>query len=190
MARQKTFLQLDQILLGNKLNDPVVIFAYNPRYPTLYLKEAKLIRGVLNRKINAVEHIGSTAVPNLGGKNIIDIMAGVNSGDEADECLPPLDRIGYKDVIPQPNNSEWFYCLGKRQQDARYHLHLVKFDSEHWKRHLAFRDFLRQNPRVCQEYYNLKVELAEKYETDRLGYTEAKTAFIESILENASTLEK
>jgi GrpB-like predicted nucleotidyltransferase (UPF0157 family) len=182
-ARLKTFLFLRQTrLLGNELNNPVVIVYYDPQWPTLYEKEKELIRRVLGHRISAIEHIGSTAVPNLGGKNIIDIMAGISSFDEANECLPPLESIGYKDVTPQPDDVEWYYCLGKSQHGVGYHLHLVKFDSEHWKKLVIFRDFLRKNPQVAQEYYNLKKELAAKYGTDHLGYTEAKSAFIKCIL--------
>lgn len=160
---------------------PVVIVGYDPHWPILYEKEMKLIRGVLGRRISAIEHIGSTAVPNLGGKNIIDIMIGIGGADEANGCLPLLESIGYRDVTPQ-NNKDWFYCLGKGQHGVGYHLHLVKFDSECWKKHVIFRDFLRKNPQVAQEYYDLKKELAARYGADRLGYTEAKSTFIESVL--------
>jgi GrpB-like predicted nucleotidyltransferase (UPF0157 family) len=160
----------------------VVIVNYNPQWPTFYESETKLIRGVLGGRILAIEHIGSTAVPNLGGKNIVDIMAGVNSLKEAKQCLAPLKSIGYTEVIPQVDNADWYYCLEKSQQTPEYHLHLVRFGSERWKKHVTFRDFLRKNPKVAQEYYVLKKKLAAKYGTDRLGYTEAKTAFIESVI--------
>jgi GrpB-like predicted nucleotidyltransferase (UPF0157 family) len=167
------------------LNAPVVIVNYNPQWQTLYESETKLIRRALSSRILAIEHIGSTAVPNLGGKNIVDIMAGVNSIDEAKQCLEPLESIGYTEVIPQVDNADWYYCLEKSQQTIGYHLHLVRFGSEHWKKHIIFRDFLRKNPKVAQEYYSLKKELAAKHGTDRLSYTEAKTAFIESVIARA-----
>jgi len=160
----------------------VVIVDYNPQWPIFYESETKLICGILGGRILAIEHIGSTAVPNLGGKNIVDIMAGVRSLEEAKHCLAPLESIGYTEVIPQADNAEWYYCLGKNQDALGYHLHLVRFGSEHWKKHIVFRDFLRKNSRIAQEYCSLKKELAAKYGTDRLGYTEAKTAFIESVI--------
>jgi GrpB-like predicted nucleotidyltransferase (UPF0157 family) len=169
-------------LLGNGLPGAVIIVDYDPQWPTLYEKEKELVRRVLEHRIWALEHVGSTAVPKLGGKNIIDIMAGVDSVDEASQCISPLESIGYKDVTPQPDNTEWYYCLGKGPHSVGYHLHLVKFNSEHWKKHIVFRDFLKKNPQIAQEYFDLKKRLAMKYGTDRLGYTEAKSAFIESIL--------
>jgi GrpB-like predicted nucleotidyltransferase (UPF0157 family) len=169
-------------LLGNGLPGAVIIVDYDPQWPALYEKEKELICKVLEHRICAFEHVGSTAVANLGGKNIIDIMTGVNSIGEANQCISPLENIGYKDVTPQPDNSEWYYCLGKGPHSVGYHLHIVKFNSEHWKKHIVFRDFLRKNPQVAQDYFKLKKRLAIEYGTDRLGYTEAKSAFIESVL--------
>ena len=168
------------------MDKPVIIVDYDPQWPALFEKERELILKTLGDRIKAIEHIGSTAVPNLGGKDIVDIMAGVTDMCEANECLSPLENIGYKDVRPQPENSEWYYCLGKGHHSTGYHLHLVKLDSEHWKRHLIFRDYLRKNPKIAQDYFNLKKELAVKYRTDRLGYTEAKSVFIESVISKAS----
>jgi len=171
--------------LGNKLNLPVVIVNYNPLWPTFYESEKKLIIEVLDDRILAIEHSGSTAVPNLGGKNIVDVMAGVSSLEEAKQCLAPLGSISYTEVTPQVDNADWYYCLEKSQQALGYHLHLVRFGSEHWKKHVIFRDFLRKNLKVAQEYYALKKGLAAKYGANRLGYTEAKTAFIESVIAKA-----
>jgi len=170
------------------MSKPVIIGAYNPDWPNIYRKEEQLINETLGNRIKAIEHIGSTAVPNLGAKNIIDIMAGVNSLKEADECLPPLDKIGYKDVLPQPGETEWYYCVGKGPHSVGYHQHLVKHISEHWKRQIAFRDFLRNNPGTAREYFNLKKQLAAKYPTDRLAYTEAKTEFVKQTLAHAYTM--
>ena len=169
---------------------PVVIVEYNPRWPELYGREELCILKVLGGEVLAIEHIGSTAVPGLGGKPIIDIMLGVSDSDEAALCLEPLRKLGYVDVTPQPGNPEWYYCLAKGPHtdphlDTTYHLHLVKFKSDHWRRHLLFREFLRIHPEVAREYYELKRELAGRYGSDRRAYTEGKTAFIEAIVARA-----
>ena len=109
-------------------------------------------------------------------------MVGLGKIDEANECLPPLEKIGYCEVTPEVDKADWYYCLGKGDQNQEYHLHLVTSESEHWKRHIIFRDFLRKNPQFAQQYCNLKKELAAKYGSDRLSYTEAKSAFIESVI--------
>jgi len=167
---------------------PVIIVSYDPQWPILYEEEKRHILEAVGRKVLAIEHIGSTAVPGLGAKPIIDIMAGVHQFADAEECLPLLQLLGYDDVTPQPGDSEWYYCLGKgkgHQGEHTYHLHLVKFMSEHWEKHLLFRDFLRTCPEVAQQYYELKKKLAEKHGSNREAYTEAKTPFIESVVAQA-----
>ena len=165
---------------------PVIVVDRDPHWPLMYEEEKGRILEAVGNKILAIEHIGSTAVPGLGAKPIIDIMAGVRQHTDADECLSPLYRIGYIDVTPQPGHTEWYYCLGKAPHSTGFHLHLVKFMSAHWQKHLVFRDFLRTHPTTAQHYYELKRNLATKYGTDRVGYTDAKTSFIESVLTQAS----
>jgi GrpB-like predicted nucleotidyltransferase (UPF0157 family) len=159
----------------------VVIVDYDPDWPVLYEKEKRQILEAVGDRILDIEHIGSTAVPDLGAKPIIDIMAGVRDKANADECLIPLQKIGYTDVTPEPDDPEWFYCLGKGPHSPGYHLHLMKYQSGHWNRHLDFRDYLRSHPDVAKKYFRLKKGLSKKYGTDRVGYTNAKTAFIRNI---------
>ena len=111
------------------MDNPVVIVDYDPRWPTFCEKERELICKALEGRARAIEHVGSTAVPGLGGKNIIDIMVGVQNLDEANKCLSPLGSLGYRDVTPQPDNAEWYYCLAKGHHSVGYHLHLVKFNA-------------------------------------------------------------
>jgi len=149
---------------------------------------------VIGHKVAAIEHIGSTAVSGLGGKPIIDIMAGVGQSADADECVPLLKDLGYIDVTPQPEEQDWYYCLSKACQEegvklCNYHLHLVRFASDHWEKHLLFRDFLRAHPEVAHRYFVLKKRLAEKHGSDRVGYTDAKTSFIEPIVAQAPQSE-
>jgi len=108
-------------------------------------------------------------------------MAGVRDKTSADGCLLPLQKIGYTDVTVEPENPEWFYCLGKAPHSTGYHLHLMKNQSSTWNRHLVFRDYLRNHPEVVEKYFRLKKRLSKKYGLDRVGYTNAKTAFIKNI---------
>lgn len=166
--------------------NPVVIVDYDPRWPILYEEEKHRILEVVRHKVIAIEHIGSTAVPGLGAKPIVDIMAAVLSSTVADECLPLLEPLGYDDVTPQLGNPDWYYCLGKGRQGGHvYHLHLVRFNSEHWGKHLLFRDFLRTHTDAAKQYYELKKRLAAEYGSNRIGYTDAKTTFIESTFAQA-----
>ena len=163
---------------------------YDPRWPAIYEEEKRRILDVVGHKVFSIEHIGSTAVAGLGAKPIIDIIAGVNDLAGADELLPLLREIGYEDVTPEPGHPEWYYCLGKvyRGEKARlqnFHLHLMKFGSETWERHILFRDFLRTHREAAQSYDRLKREMVAKYGSNREGYTTAKTEFIASVVAQA-----
>ena len=164
---------------------PVVIVDYDPRWPILYEDEKGRILDVIGHKVLAIEHIGSTAVQGLGAKPIVDIMACVRGSSDADESVPILRNIGYDDVTHQEGHPDWYYCLGKGIQNTGYHLHLMRYMSDFSKKHLLFRDYLRTHPDVAQRYLELKRGLAAKYGSDRVGYTESKTSFIESVVARA-----
>ena len=165
---------------------PVVIVDYDPRWPALYEEERDRILAVVGSLIIGIEHIGSTAVPGLGGKPIIDIMPAVGCLTDAERCIEPLEGIGYE-YVPEYNElmPERRYFHKGPPQAHTFHLHVVERASEFWERHLLFRDWLRTHPEDAQEYYRLKKELAARFGRDREGFTDAKTSFIESIVARA-----
>ncbi len=172
------------------MGGPLIVVDYDPQWPILYEEEKDRILGLIGRLVVAIEHIGSTAVPGLGAKPIIDIMVAVHRLADAEECVEPLRSIGYEyvpeynDIIPE---RRYFH---KGPAEARtHHLHVVELASDFWERHLLFRDFLRTHPEEAEQYYDLKKELATHYRSDREAYTEAKTAFIESVVDKARTEE-
>ena len=132
--------------------------------------------------VAAIEHVGSTAVPGLAAKSIIDIIVGVRELAAGDRCVHPLEGIEYEYLGEAGIPGRLYFRKG---QPRTYHLHMVEHRSEFWERHLLFRDLLRERPAVAREYEALKRELAVQYRTDRLAYTEAKTPFIESALARA-----
>ncbi len=168
------------------VNQAVIIADYDPQWMTLYEQERERVLAIIGRKVMAIEHIGSTAVPGLGAKPIIDILVGVRCLADADECIEPLQGIGYEYApeheafIPQRR------YFRKGPVGARtYHLHMVEVKSEFWENHLLFRDYLRAHPEVAQKYHELKRELAAKYRFNRPAYTDAKAPFIEAVLAQA-----
>ena len=173
---------------------PVRIVPYDPRWPNDYDAERRRILNAVGDIIVSLNHVGSTSVTELGGKPIVDIMAGVRNAFAADACLPPLREIGYDDVTPEPQDPDWHYCLGKRPSRSRpsllyIHLHLFTYGSAHWEKHLLFRDYLRAHPEIAREYYGLKRRLASHHGSDREGYTYAKTVFIDAIVAKACQLQ-
>ena len=160
----------------------VAVVDYDPRWPGQFEEEKARILAAVGPRILAVEHIGSTAVPGLAAKPIIDILAGIRHLEDAMECVAPLAAIGY-DYVPEfeaelPDRR--YFWKGLREAHT-HHVHLVEIGGTFWRRHLAFRDYLRTHPEDARRYAVLKRDLAAKFGADREGYTDAKTAFIRMI---------
>ena len=138
---------------------PIVIVQYDIRWPALFYKEKSRILGAVGEKVVAVEHIGSTAVPGLDAKPIIDMLAAVESMSDSLECVEPLRRLGYE-YHYWPEYPERCVFLDGSMGAASHHLHMTEFESQFWQDKMLFRDFLRAHPRVAKEYAQLKRKLA------------------------------
>ncbi len=160
----------------------VVVVDYDDAWPLRFEEEKRLIAEALRDvadRIVAVEHVDSTAVPGLAAKPIIDIMLGVRDLSAVERCVRPLEAIGYQYRGEAGIPGRLFFRKG---QPRSHHLHMVPQDGKFWERHIRFRDLLRQRPELAAKYGALKKELAVRYRTRRLEYTEAKTPFIEGAL--------
>jgi len=164
---------------------PVIIVDYDAGWPRRYEEERARILGAIGRWLVAIEHIGSTAVPGLGAKPIIDIMPAIGSLADAPQCVEPLRVIGYEYVPEFESVLPERRYFRKGSPEDHYHLHMVEQTSGFWERHLLFRDTLRARPETAREYERLKRELAARFGSDREGYTDAKTEFIESAIAKA-----
>jgi GrpB-like predicted nucleotidyltransferase (UPF0157 family) len=133
-----------------------------------------------------VEHIGSTSVPGLAAKPIIDVMVAIRSLADAPACVAPLAAIGYE-YVPEHEAvmPERRYFRRGRGGAGTHHLHMVERSSAFWEEHLLFRDYLRAHSEAAAEYERLKRELAAAHGSDRGAYTAAKTDFIKSSVERA-----
>lgn len=163
----------------------VEIVPYDPSWPTRFKKEETILRQALAAwLVGPIEHIGSTAIPGLAAKAVIDIMAGVDTLDASRPAIAALADLGYC-YFPYRADSEHWFC--KPSPEFRtHHLHLIPLESRRWSEVIAFRDYLRSQPQIASEYEDLKRQLAHKYRFDREGYTEAKGPFITRITGLAS----
>ena len=153
----------------------VILSQYTTEWVKLFQKEKKLITDKLGDKIVTVEHIGSTAVPGLGAKPIVDILLGVRKISDADEFIPKMEEIGYE----YRNNFENVMPYRRYfTKPGYYHVHTVEVTSEFWRRHLLFRDYMRGHDDVRDAYFKTKKELAEKDWDDVNDYAYAKTDFV------------
>lgn len=154
---------------------------YDPSWPKLFERERQLIEDAIGAwLIGPIEHIGSTAVPGIKAKPIIDIMAPVESLIASFEALPILATLQYEYWPYRADVMQW-HC--KPSDDCRtHHLHLVPLGSPRWNACIAFRDHLRTHRDAAAAYQELKEELAVRHEHDREAYTEGKTAFVSRIV--------
>lgn len=163
----------------------VVLTEYDPRWPARFEYEKSRILHALGERAVAIEHIGSTAVPGLGAKPIIDIMVAVRSlKDDLPACIEPLRRLGYEYVSRPDFADSVFFCHGVWGPSTR-HLHLTEYGSAFWHEKLLFRDFLRLHTETATEYYTLKRSLAAEHSTNRTAYTDAKTSYIRAVVNRA-----
>jgi GrpB-like predicted nucleotidyltransferase (UPF0157 family) len=160
---------------------PVVIQPYDPEWPEKFAAESRLLASVLAPWLaGPIEHVGSTAVPGLAAKPIIDIMAAVHDLPSSRPAIEALRRHGYCYSDYKADVMHWF-CKPS-ELERTHHLHLIPFESALWHERLAFRDRLRRDDSARHAYSQLKLGLASKYRNDREAYTEAKTGFVQSIL--------
>lgn len=170
--------------------DPVEIVEYDDNWPVAFEAAAGEIREVLGAYLIEIEHIGSTAVPELPAKPIIDIQIGVRSLDRTPEIVAALGRLGYEyrpGLETELPNRRYF----RRRSPAgvrTHQIHLVeRTDHAWWDPHIAFRDWLRDHPTDRDRYAELKRELARRFRHDRVAYTDAKSAFIADVVDRATS---
>jgi len=165
--------------------DDVELVAYDPDWPRLFDIEANRLRAAIQPAlVLGIEHFGSTAVPGLIAKPIIDILIAVRSLTPAKaEAVAPIRSLGYVYWEDNPKPDRMFFVKGMPPYGARrtHHVHITEPGGEMWQRRLAFRDYLRAHPNEADRYAALKRDLARRYATDREGYTDAKTDYVEAV---------
>jgi GrpB-like predicted nucleotidyltransferase (UPF0157 family) len=161
----------------------VRVVPYDPRWAELFAAEADRIRAALGAELPlALEHMGSTAVPGLAAKPIIDLLGGYPPGAQAERYVEPLVRAGYIHRGEQEIPGREFF---RRGAPRSYHLHVAVQGGTFWRTHLAFRDALRARPEVRDAYAALKMQLAQRFPRDREAYIEGKTAFVRQVVAEA-----
>ena len=160
---------------------------YDPRWPVLFEEERARVEAAIGPWTLETEHVGSTAVPGLDAKPIIDIMVGVRSLEDSPVLVERLTGIGYEYVPEFEEDLPLRRYFRKAHRGRRTHqIHLVeRTNAEWWDRHILFRDYLREHPKTAHEYARLKHDLAVRFRDDREAYADAKTAFISAVVERA-----
>ena len=173
------------------LQEEVSIVPYDPAWPRMFEEEKKHLRDCLPQDlIRRIEHFGSTAIPGLPAKPIVDMLVEVDSLEETKARIAPvLEAQGY-DYFWRATHGEdgppfyaWF--IKRNSTGVRtHHIHMVESDFEHWDR-LLFRDYLIADLETAKEYETLKYALARDYPNDRVAYTNGKSEFVVRVTEVA-----
>jgi len=152
---------------------------HSERWRQLFDEEAARIRAAIGEVVATIEHIGSTSIGGIAAKPIIDIAVGVEKIADGARCVRPLENTGYEYRGEHGIAGRFYFVKGEPRS---HHLHMVEMGSDFWRSHLLFRDYLRENQTIAEEYENLKKELAKRYAENREAYSNGKAAFIENVL--------
>jgi len=169
--------------------DDVRLVDYDQGWPAKYAAEAARVLVALPAGlVCAVEHFGSTAIPGMAAKPIIDILVAVRSVEDARErAVGPMEALGYAYWADNPKRDRLFFVKGlpPSAPHRTHHVHMTEQDGEMWRR-LLFRDYLRAHPDEAARYAALKWDLAAKHRTDREVYTAAKSAYVDAVIAKAA----
>ncbi len=161
------------------MNRKIEVVDYNPDWPKMFEEEAKFIKKALGGNCIAIHHIGSTSVPGLSAKPIIDILPVVKDILKVDKATKPMERLGYEAKGEYGIAFRRFFQKGK---DVRTHnVHVFEEGDTEIDRHLRFRDWMRTHDDDARSYAKLKLELASKFPQDILQYCFGKDAFVANI---------
>jgi len=176
--------ELRAVTIGEprRVDGPVELVEYDPAWPGLFEREAERIRGALGESARLVAHVGSTSVPGLAAKPIVDIVLAVPDSSQEPRYMPALEAAGYVLRIREP---EWYEHRVFRGPDTNVNLHVFSDGCEEIDRMLAFRDHLRSNEADRRLYEQTKRDLAAGEWTFIQDYADAKTAVVEEIVGRA-----
>lgn len=157
----------------------VSLLPYHPAWQDLFEQERDILRASLGDLVLEVQHVGSTSIPGMVAKPILDIAIAVRDFDEAKACVAPIEQLGYlyRGELGIPRRH--YFVKG---EPRTHHIHMLEITSQEWKNHLLFRDILTRDPQKARAYANLKIELAQRFPNDRGAYTDAKAPLIQQIL--------
>ena len=165
------------------INEVVCLHAPDPAWARLFDTEHVRLLAALPGAFVQIEHIGSTAVPGLLAKPIIDILGGVATMQDVDALVGRLCDSGYT-TSRQFNATlvDRRWLMRCKDGHRTHHLHVVAHEGTAWRERLAFRDALRTDATLAQRYADLKIQLAAKHHADREAYTEAKAHFVRTVV--------
>jgi GrpB-like predicted nucleotidyltransferase (UPF0157 family) len=172
--------------LDDRFDRAVRIVGYDSAWPVLAEEELRRIKEGVGDVALRLEHVGSTAVPGLAAKPIIDLQLSVTVMEPRERYVAPLERLGYL-FAPAPESPDHHFFAKPPERPRTHHLHVCETGSEHELRHVAVRDFLRSHPDEAARYAALKREVVARHPQDRLAYIDGKDEYMMALDERAVT---
>lgn len=172
-------------LIDKNKESPIEVVPYNPEWPMLFEEIVQELKEILGDNLVEIHHIGSTSVPGLDAKPVIDVIPVVKDVETIDALNLLFESKGYEVKGELGMISRRFFVKNDKDGGRVANIHTWPYGSPQIERHLIFRDYLRSHPEVAEEYANLKKKLAKEYPYTREGYTGGKEDWIASIVEKA-----
>ncbi len=170
---------------ADETRDPAIrIVDYDTTWPTGAQAELRRLQAVLGHIAIRLEHVGSTSVPGLAAKPVLDLQLSVAAIDPRAAYVEPLERMGYL-FVADPASPDYHFFGKPPQRPRSHHLHVCESGSAHEHRHLAVRDFLRTHDGEATRYQTLKREVAARHPEDRLAYIDGKDAYLAGLHDRA-----
>jgi GrpB-like predicted nucleotidyltransferase (UPF0157 family) len=169
---------------------PIVLVPYDPRWRSDFEREAALVSATLGDYLIAMHHIGSTAIPGIVAKPVLEMLAVITDVILLDTRARHLEDLGYEAMGEFGIEGRRYFRKNSKEGARTHQIHAFAVGSPEIDRHLAFRDYLRRHPDEAQQYGNLKLELARHNLTDIEGYTGGKTEFIREIERRARNADR
>jgi GrpB-like predicted nucleotidyltransferase (UPF0157 family) len=168
---------LERPSLDDRFDPAVRIVDYDPSWPALAAEELRRIAQALGPGAARLEHVGSTAVPGLAAKPILDLHLSVGALEPRARYVEPLERLGYL-FVPAPESPDYHFFAKPPERPRTHHLHVGEVGSAHEFRHVAVRDFLRSHDGEAARSAALKRQVVERHPQDRLAYIEGKEQYV------------
>ena len=168
--------------------DAIFLVPYDEKWQALAAQEIAAIQRAISNTKFEIEHIGSTAIPGLAAKPVIDLLIGVDSLPDATKFIQPLEAMGYSYWRDNPKTWHFFFVKGLPLAGGAgrtHHVHIYEKNHIEFQKKLLFRNYLRAHSDSAQEYLRLKTDLSQRFQADREAYTDGKTDFVNSILKLA-----
>jgi len=161
-------------------NDSIHLSEYDERWPIAYEEARARLAEALHPYALDIQHVGSTSVPGLAAKPIIDIALAIEEYPLPAAAILEVVALGYEFLGEHGIPRRHYFRKGRPRT---HHVHVVEGDSQEWEHFILFRDYLRTHPQAARRYEALKRELAARYQDDRAAYTDSKAPFIKELME-------